>query len=355
MATASKDDIDTSGQDSFLDVVANLVGILLILIMVIGVRTRHAWQTIGMDGVMNTASGGLAAPDATGKTDATEAYEDLAKTAELQLQKLKENTFRLEEEAVAIAEKAMAKRAEQATLQLAVSAAEKGLEMAREKLDASTQEALAGAREIEALQAQYTQLEADRDALNAAAGSPKVIDHYPTPMAQTVFGREDHYRVLAGRLAHVPMEEMLHDLRSDAQNKLWKLKHVDEVTEVLPAREGFRLRYTLRRQERRQETDDGVIFKKTIELAQFVLVPEADDLGVTVGDALRDGSEFRARLQRLSPQDTTITIWTYPDSYSEFRQIKEFLQSQGFLTAGRPLPEGLPIGGSPDGQNSAAE
>src|SRR5690606_31693680 len=35
---------EAPGQDSFLDVVANLVGILVILIMVIGVRTRGAWQ-----------------------------------------------------------------------------------------------------------------------------------------------------------------------------------------------------------------------------------------------------------------------------------------------------------------------
>jgi hypothetical protein len=355
LSTSTSDDIDTSGHDSFLDVVANLVGILLILIMVIGVRTRHAWKTLAMDGVMNTAGAVSGEAPPVPANASLEEQKQFTKAAELQLQRLKESTFKLEEEARGISEKVAERRTEQATLQLAVSAAEKGLELARGQFDSTTQQTLEGARAVESLRAEYAQLEAERDAANALAGNPKVIDHYPTPMAETVFGREDHYRLQGGRLTHVPMEEFLLDLRKDAQNKLWKLKHVNEVTEVLPAREGFRLRYTLHRQERREETDNGVVLKKSIELAQFVLVPEADDLGVSVTDALREGSEFRSRLQRLSPQETTITIWTYPDSFSEFRQIKEFLQSQGFLTAGRPLPEGLPIGGSPDGQDSAAE
>jgi len=36
-------DIEGPGQDSFLDIVANLVGILVILITVIGVRAQDAW------------------------------------------------------------------------------------------------------------------------------------------------------------------------------------------------------------------------------------------------------------------------------------------------------------------------
>lgn len=34
-------EIATEGQDSFLDVVTNIVGILIILVMVVGARVRH--------------------------------------------------------------------------------------------------------------------------------------------------------------------------------------------------------------------------------------------------------------------------------------------------------------------------
>jgi hypothetical protein len=36
----------TPGEDSFLDVVANLVGILIILVMVLGVRAREAYLEV---------------------------------------------------------------------------------------------------------------------------------------------------------------------------------------------------------------------------------------------------------------------------------------------------------------------
>jgi hypothetical protein len=64
---------------------------------------------------------------------------------------------------------------------------------------------------------------------------------------------------------------------------------------------------------------------------------------------------FHRQLRELNSQDTTITVWTYPDSYPEFRQLKEHLYQRGFLSAARPLPHGHPIGGSPHGSKSAAQ
>ena len=56
-----------------------------------------------------------------------------------------------------------------------------------------------------------------------------------------------------------------------------------------------------------------------------------------------------------SPRDTTITLWVYPDSFDLYRQLKEELHNLGFATAGRPLPEGVLIGGSSDGTRSSAQ
>jgi hypothetical protein len=57
----------------------------------------------------------------------------------------------------------------------------------------------------------------------------------------------------------------------------------------------------------------------------------------------------------LSPNRYTITIWTYPDSFDEFRKLKKILYQQGYAVAGRPLPEGMPIGASPSGSKSSAQ
>ena len=80
-----------------------------------------------------------------------------------------------------------------------------------------------------------------------------------------------------------------------------------------------------------------------------------DALGEPPDVALNDGSAFRKALAKLRPGHHTITIWTYEDSFDAFRQIRKELYRLGFITAARPLPQGQPISGSPDGSKSAAQ
>jgi len=78
-------------------------------------------------------------------------------------------------------------------------------------------------------------------------------------------------------------------------------------------------------------------------------------LGEPIDAALAEGSLFRRRLAQLNPERTTITVWIYPESFEDFRRLKKDLFHLGFTTAARPLPEGMYIGGSPDGSRSAAQ
>jgi hypothetical protein len=48
-------------------------------------------------------------------------------------------------------------------------------------------------------------------------------------------------------------------------------------------------------------------------------------------------------------------MWVYPDSFELYRQLKEELHNMGYATAGRPLPEGVLIGGSSQGTRSSAQ
>jgi hypothetical protein len=92
-----------------------------------------------------------------------------------------------------------------------------------------------------------------------------------------------------------------------------------------------------------------------IQLKRWTLIPLSSDLGERIDAALRRGSRFQSVLSGYPPDATTVTIWVYPDSFSEFREIKKHLFQLGFATAGRPLPAGFPISGSPEGSKSAAE
>ena len=39
----------TTGQDSFLDIVANLVGVLIILVVIVGAQATSAWNQVEPD------------------------------------------------------------------------------------------------------------------------------------------------------------------------------------------------------------------------------------------------------------------------------------------------------------------
>jgi hypothetical protein len=174
-------------------------------------------------------------------------------------------------------------------------------------------------------------------------------------MAKTVFGKELHLRLSKGRLAYVPWDEFIQLLKEDAPTKVWRLKDQDEFSELVGPVGGFWMRYSLKRQTHVLPTKIGVATQQTVELDRFTLVPETEQLGERVQAALQAGSRFAAVLANYRPESTTVTVWTYPDSFSDFRALKYELFRRGFITAARPLPADQPIGGSPDGTRSAAQ
>jgi hypothetical protein len=138
---------------------------------------------------------------------------------------------------------------------------------------------------------------------------------------------------------------------------MWKLADRLEMTDTVGPVGGFRLRYRLER----VDTPTHIQLEtghtgSLVRLVRWELIPVASDLGESLDTALADGSRFRAALPpvgRSAPP--TVTIWTYPDSFAELRALKERLHATGYLVAVRPLPQGVPIGGSPQGTHSAAQ
>ena len=91
-----------------------------------------------------------------------------------------------------------------------------------------------------------------------------------------------------------------------------------------------------------------------IRSREWVVRPVREGVGETVADALAAQSGFRRVLAGLTPE-TTVTLWCYPDSFEQYRQVREELHRLGVPTACRPLPEGAPIGGSTEGSKSVVQ
>jgi hypothetical protein len=337
MRRPARSEADAPGQDSFLDVVANLVGILIILVMVVGAQTKR--------GAIARETARLAAAVAGPQIDVAGA-QAAADSVERSIGELQDKISRQNRE-VALREQ------ERNKVQLLVTIAEQRLEEHRNQLGASEQERFDIQEQLALARGELARLLQQETTL--ARPSPAVLQHLPTPMAKTVFGTEIHFRLLGGRLAYVPWDEMLEKLKADAPNHVHKLRDAPRVEMSLPVVNGFGVRYILRRAEIELQTRVGVATQSKVELEKLYFVDAEPNLGVPLAEALRPGSELKSRLAAHKPQQTTVTVWVYPDSFDQFRDLKAELFKLGYLTAGRPLPAGHPIGGSPDGSRSSAE
>jgi hypothetical protein len=90
-------------------------------------------------------------------------------------------------------------------------------------------------------------------------------------------------------------------------------------------------------------------------LERFSFISQAKVLGEPLNEALRVGSRFRQVLASYDPNVTTITLWIYPDSFDEYRALRQEIYTLGYAIAARPLPFGQLISGSPDGSRSSAQ
>lgn len=340
MRRRRSESIDAPGQDSFLDIVANLVGILIILIMVIGVRAKDA---------MLEAAPLLAA-------DEQEEPEELdVATAQAAARSVEagihEMTSKLGRQQLEIEYR----RKEREKIQLLLAAADAALAEKRDELNVEQQSQFDLQRDLLAAGDELQGLDQSIQVAEGSIAKTAVIDHLPTPIAKTVFGKEIHFRLLGGKVAFVPLDEFADKLKTDAPQKLWRLKENDSFTETIGPINGFLMKYRVARTRHATATRVGTAIQTQIELDHFKLIPVEDNLGEPLADALREGSQFLSLLAANDPETTTITVWTYPDSFNEFRTVKQELFRRGFLTASRPLPNGAHIQGSPHGTRSSAQ
>lgn len=332
--------VEAPGQDSFLDIVANLVGILIILVMVIGVRAKDA---------LLEAAPIAAKAEATVKAEFdVEAVKKEARAVEQDIQRL---TSTITREAMEIEYR----RKERDKIQFLMASAEQAVEEKRSELSAGQQRDFDARRELAAARAELGGLEQSVEVAEGAIPKTAIIEHLPTPMAKTVFGKEIHFRLAGGKITYVPWDDLVDQLQQEARQKMWQLKDRTQITETIGPVGGFLMRYQLKRTQQVVTTRAGNSVQQRVELDNFVLLPVDDSLGEPIAEGFLEGSKLHSVLAANHPNKSTITVWTYPDSFNDFRELKQQLFSRGYLTASRPMPVGTPIGGSPRGTRSAAQ
>lgn len=397
------------GSDSFLDIVANIVGILIILIVVAGVRVSQSPVALPVLEQANPEKEPLAPSTepsklrsidtATRDQEATVSAVDVGPNAADDVPI--EVPLFVEEPAVVVAEPVViaepdiviappepaeppaelvqrAQELESEIAELSQRIATSGDEAERGRQDseqlaaqlAKTNEILRARRQELSLYrdqqtALHTQLDASKGQLlnaqfelqKAEREQPpaKKLEHKLTPISKVVNGPEIHFRLIQNQVAKVPIDDLLDLLRDQIERqKDWVARYRRHQGEVGPVG-GFVMQYVVERQQLSivDELRNGRGMMR-IGVSHWRIDP-ASTLRTETGDeALRRGSAFFRTLM-ASPSGSTLTFWVYPDSFPLYRELLAFVQREGFQVAARPLPLGTPIAGSPQGTRSAGQ
>jgi hypothetical protein len=330
MARCRPAEISDAGQDSFLDVVTNIVGILIILVMVIGGRVQQIVLTPPPPVVDNEPL----------EREVRKLAETVAST-ESEIDELQTQT-----RTVATA----AAYAADARLQLttAVSAAKAMIERRRQEGEAAGVAAAEQRARRQALEDEIDRVRREAEALATAPADAHEILAYPTPIGRTVNGEEMHFRIAGGRIAYIPLEELFQLAKQHTQRHSGPIAQLASRIETVGPEQGFTLDYVI---EAKIDQARGQVL---IRSREWVVRPADEAHGETIDEALQSGSRFRRVLSGAKPE-TTITLWCYPDSFAAYRQVREELHRLGIPTAGRPMPAGAPIGGSTEGSKSVVQ
>lgn len=336
--SASAEEPLNVGEDSFMDTIANLVGVLIILVAVVGMRAEQ----MVAPRIQNPQREQVRKQLENTVLETTQ----VANTLEMDSSRLEQDLF---------AEQRLVARLNDERRQklIWIELAKRQLAEKLAELDTQSRQRLEWIADQARLQQELAQLQMQR---RAAATQPRTVDlvHYPTPIAKTVFADELHFRLEQGRLVYVPIEELIAAMKAEWKHQAEKMGDQPALIEAIGPIENFRMEYELiaeRGDPLQLESSAALLIK----FNRFVILPMSDELGEPLADALRDGSQFRERLRRQNPARTTVSLWVYPDSYEPLSELKGWLREQGFQAACWPMEAGQPISGGPRGLRTTAQ
>ncbi len=338
--------------DSFLDLVTNVVGIIIRLILVVWVGARS------YTGLVPATPSGESGADPPPALPADPLQDEVGRQ-QAQLDRLQAQLLDQLRQLDLTREEG---RKTELDL-MAMTTKRQALQQARTDLDRAADEKGTVIRKVSytlaELQKRREKLTKEIEALNKLPPLKKTL-RYRTPVSQPVHAEEWHFECRNGRATFVDVHSMLEDVRHGMEDKVRQLRNQWEVTDVTGVIGAFRMRYTLERDRGLLESFGGIgpdaqNGRFRYGLSRWIIEPVASLRGETADAALRPSSEFRRVVDGLSPDTSVVTFWVYPDSFGVYRQLRDYLADRDITVAGRPLPADYAITCSRNGSLSRGQ
>lgn len=339
MARRTRDEAisDNGVQDSFLDIVANIVGILILLVIVVGIRA--AMQ-----------------PQLEAQQDASAALPQLTQAmVDERASTLRRQQFEIRElvdRAARVAVEAETRDRDRVGFASYVLSVQQELDKQKQQLDETQTERLAIRSALAESELAWQQLMLEKVGLASKVSEPQSLVHTPTPIVRTQSERTLHLRLEHGRVAVVPFDELIDQLDSrsiDAHRR--DLRRLGGVGRLGPI-DGFALHYAL---ITRASSPGPQGIRQVVTFLAGEVRPADELAGETLDEAMAPGSRLQAAMANIRPQDTIAMLWTYPDSTAQFRELQDWLRERQYSVDLRLLSADAHISFSPEGRKTAAQ
>lgn len=324
------------GSDSFLDVMANLVGVLIILIVLVGLRVAKAPPETF-----------LAATNAELTRRLSHAHAEIEKLG-LERDELEFQVERARREL----EAKKSTLTELNARDQAVTEPARGLAAQSNSLRAElqTQSAdLAGAHD------RLASLASEMEQPKATAPAPRELV-WRSPLSRPVESEEIHFEIRGGRVAFVDLAGLMERARGKSKSMEAALRERGRATTEVGPVGSYRLRFTMARED--MPFTQSLLYGSgsfRARMVEWEILPTADLRGEPIETALGPGSQFRLVFERWPANKVVVTLWTDSDSFPFFRRLRDDLSDRGYAVAARPLPPGTTIRGSVHGSRSFAQ
>ena len=374
------------GSDSFLDVICNIVGILIILIVVVAVKVERQPRAQA-EAMANAAQVEPPIPDRESEYTQRQSDLDAMKQQHSRVaSRLQELTSRkallhqehrlVQEEMDALQNQLAAQTADTQRIKVAQSDAENeagklsadverllnilaGKEKALKNAITVIQQEESVATEAEE-KLRQTIVETVRlrevldDTAKPADSSPRLV-HRIMPVSRKTNGEEVMFRMSEGRISEVPIKELMNLAVDRVRKRITMLQRFGRLEDVVGPIGGYKMTFAIEMNafnslEYLQYGGDGSKFNSFTQ----VIVPDETLVAESAADSVKPGSAFRQKLESM-PADSSVTIVVYEDSFREFAALREVAHGLQIRVAGRPLPVGTHITISASGSASRAQ
>ncbi len=329
--------------DSFLDLVANVVGIILRLILIawVGAKSYKGLPILAnlpdVPEIQQVAPFNNYAEESVKAQNKSEALQKQVALLETQLAGILDKSKLLERET-----EDQQKKESKVDSQLGIVAHERDKQAAVIRV---VDEPLFAANRLQ-LEKDAKEIAEKIEALKKVP-TVKKTHTWKTPISQVLQTEELIFECRNGRVTGVDLGVMVDEIQRGMKERGEVLRTQWKIEDTTKPAGPFRLRYTIEREKNSLEEVGGArpddLGSFRYGLMAWELIPIDPNRGENKEDALKSGSRFRAIIDRLESNQTAISFCVYPDSFPIYRALRDYLHEKDMVVAGRPLPDDAPI------------